>query len=489
MKHKIITLFVLFTIFLYLFIPNAYLPPASPNEAASAIVGFHCKQSEVEKFIISSEQFAGGKIGQELPAVNVGYLNGLDNYACLVPNKEVLLLWSAAPGYDMNKGLRQVTRLWKKHGRAVIYIDLQEFAVKSYSGDTMDRLLRQALLDGFQEYYLSGATIRGLYHLFSHSEIDTKATDTRWLTLIHQMSLKVIGSISLISESLHDWLATFYSVKLAILNIFLSSLVSGNTDALALIDLKTLLPAMEVLTQYQPRLAPIVIFDHFEVLNKLSDTEARTIIEDLLGTRVKNEQKESIIPTVLVSRDISLWFKRTDMFQTHGIFTPYQVSEVAEEDASHALVNVLKVWTVEEFRKIYAAVGGHSQSIDRIYKYNKFFSQSIDVAIANEGEISSFLLSGAIIQVGITEATDTLKELKSNDFRLVLKSIDEVTPATDTLIHAGILYIDDNLVVMPAYTGMKFAIQRWLELHACDAFSWLTFLQLSLSRFMEMITT
>ena len=462
MTHKklvVLVLSILFTILL-VFIPNTFLPHSKEEEVAEDITSAYCNQSIVKKFLDERLDQFGSKIGQDLPTIDTDYLNGLVSYTCNVPKKEALLLW-APPGYGMNKGLHEMVLLWQKQGRVVIHVDLHDFTGGS---SELAKLIHAAVLEGFQDQDLYGSSIRGLNSFLSQAGVDeddeVKVEDSSWFTIIRQMSMKALSFIPLISESLKTRLSTFYDNKLANLDIFISSLISADEEALTAINLRTLFTAMEILARSQPRFAPVIIFDHLEVLSELGDSQMMAFFKKLLNILEKHEEAENVVPVILASKD-TLWFYKTEIFQTQGVFIPYRVAQLSEEDASKVLVDVLKVWTKEEFSKVFTAVGGHSASIDEIYKYNKFFAQTIDEAIASEAGNSQSTILSAVSKAGNSRAADIFEELTANDFELALEGLDQVTPAMEVLMHAGILYLDNGLKVKPVCKGMKAAIQRY----------------------------
>lgn len=455
---------VVFTLLLFL-IPDAYLPQLDTEKTASIIVKEYCNRSQIEDLLNAPNDDFGSQVGQDLPPLNTEYLEGLASYACNLPKREVLLLW-APPGYGMDSGLHQMATVWKGQGRVVVHIELKDF--RGERGE-LPKIILQAVLEAFKDHDLSMETIQGLEALLDRTsggeeeedEVDVK--ETSLFALIRQLTLKAVGFVPLVSQQLQKKLLAFYDTKLSNLNTYLDSLVRSDAGILGEINFRTLFSAMQILTRYQPQLAPVVIFDHMEVLSKFEGAKGATFVDRLVKLLLKHEEDVNVVPVILATRD-TLWFYKTGVFEKPGLFIPYKVEEVSEEEGARLLVRTLNIWTEEEFRKIYAAVGGHSRSISEIFRYSKFFLQSVDRAIESEAEYSDTELSSAIAQANkLGSGTEKfLSQLRDSDYTLALEKVEEVTRGVESLIQSGVLYIDSGLVVKPVSTGMQRAVDRYL---------------------------
>ena len=132
------------------------------------------------------------------------------------------------------------------------------------------------------------------------------------------------------------------------------------------------------------------------------------------------------------------------------------------------LVDSLGVWSEEQFQEIYGTVGGHSNSIEEIYEYTRFFDMSVEEALHRVNDYTYTALSSTLahydstsIQAG-SPYTEVLRNIQEHYYELVLESADHITPAMESLIHAGVLYIDSGLRMKPVSASMKNAIQIYL---------------------------
>ena len=459
-KVMTVVVAVVFTLSLLL-VPDTYLPQRETKEVAEIITEAYCNRSVMTKLHDARFDTFGSILGQELPALNTKYLQGLANFACHLPKKEHLVVW-APPGYGTNKGLHQMTLVWKEQGRVVVHINLEE-----YKGgkNEMVRIIQLAVVEAFQDHDLSGETMRGLDSLLQQAsgEEELKSGVASWFTLVQQVTMKLVSAVPLVSAVLQDKLSAFYNSKLTNFNTFLNSLVESDEGALEGINFKTVFSAMDILASYQPLLAPIIVFDHLDALSKLNDVQEIAFVNNLFALLNEHGQEENVVPVVLATRD-TLWFYNTNVFTKPELFIPYRVTEMSEEELAAVLVDRLKIWTREEFKKVYAAVGGHVRSIAEIFKYSTFFSQSIDAAIASEAGFSRTTLASTLSQVKGQrgEINKFLSRLRASSYDLVLASLKDVTPAIEPLLQSGVLYVD-GFRIRPVTIDMQRALESFIS--------------------------
>ena len=506
------TVIVLIFMTIFLCLPDTFLPEVDTVESARIAKNLYCNQSVVNDLVL--KQFKSWKsaeksdaceyivcdypseigtgLGQELPAINVGYLTGLASYACNLPKREVLLVWGAV-GCGMETGLEYMIQQWREQGRVVINIDLRNF--EGERANFLD-FIHKATIDGFHGHELSSAAIQAMEELLNNgTDKSARSNDDGFMSLLKKLALKTVSMLPFVSYTFQQKLEGVFDSKLAALDSFLLSFVTGEEDAFSEINFQSFLSAINILVNYQPSLAPIVIFNQLDAVSFLGGSEGRTVIDDLLHTLEEHEQLENILP-VIISSSNTLWIRKANILGLQSLFIPYEVAELGKENARKLLTEKLQIWTDDELNQIWNSLGGHYKSLEEVYKYHKFFGRSIEDAIHRVNEYTYTALSSSLSRLNISEmqevhvrhkketsvvnilkhllvkevqhtkessVVDILKDVLVQDNQLAIEDTEDIPPAIESLLYSGVLYLDIDFKLRPTSKSMQQAIERYIQ--------------------------
>ena len=397
-------------------------------------------------------------IGVDLPVINIGYMKGLAHYVCNVPKEQVLVVYGPS-GSGIKKGLEQMEQVWREQGRAVIRVDLSNFGGCN-STDELFGLIQKATLDGFKGHALTVTTIQALNELLK-GDTKERENDDDFITLLRKLILKLP-----LTPILRRTLSGFYDSKISSLDSFLGSFMTGDTAAVSQLDFQNFLRAMDIISLYQPDLAPIIIFQRFEAL------KGTILIDSIFELLKEHEQVGNSLPIIISTRN-TLWFHEMNLLQLTDSFITIEVWELDKGTTKEILVETLQIWTEEDFDIIWEALGGHAGSIVEAYKYNRFFALKIDKVVERVHEFAYRTLASSISQSRSDSSAqgadksmspvNVLSKLLAHDYNLVLETIEQVTDAMESLIEANLLYVDSGLGLRPVSRSIQVAIKKYLE--------------------------
>ena len=81
-----------------------------------------------------------------------------------------------------------------------------------------------------------------------------------------------------------------------------------------------------------------------------------------------------LFPVILETSD-NLWCKVPAVKKSRASFEPYYVEDMTFEEGRYELVERMQIWSQEEYKLIYAEIGGHGESYQtlwRLVKYNGY---------------------------------------------------------------------------------------------------------------------
>ena len=84
----------------------------------------------------------------------------------------------------------------------------------------------------------------------------------------------------------------------------------------------------------------------------------------------KYKENRVIFPTIMETSDF-LWFKALGVRKSRLSYLPYVIKEMDFEEGKYELVTRLKMFTLEEYTKIYDVIGGHVGSDARLWKLRR----------------------------------------------------------------------------------------------------------------------
>ena len=444
-------------------------------ESAKTIKSLYCNQSTMSELVFQhfknwypqNGQTCDGplcgfqeaeSIGADLPVINIGYMKGLANYVCNVPKEQVLVVYGPS-GSGIKKGLEHMVQVWREQGRAVVRVDLSNFEGGN-STDELFGLIQKAILDGFKGRALTVTTIQALNELLK-GDTKERENDEDFITLLKKLIMKLP-----LTPILRRTLSGFYDSKISSLDSFLGSFMTGDTAAVSQIDFHNFLRAMDIISLYQPDLAPIIIFQRFEVL------KGTILIDSIFELLKEHEQVGNSLPIVISTRNTQ-WFHEMNFLQLTDSFITFEVWELDKGTTKEILVETLKIWTEEDYDIIWEALGGHAGSIMEAYKYNRFFALKIDKALEKVHEFAYRTFTSSISQSRSDSSAqgadksmspvNVLSKLLAHDYNLVLETIEQVTDAMESLIEANLLYVDSGLGLRPVSRSIQVAIKKYLE--------------------------
>ena len=311
-------------------VPDKLLLDSDIVGAAKTAKALYCNESILEDLIFQPLR-KSESLGRDLPAMNLGYLKGLANYACQLPRKEFLLVWGPQ-GSGLHKGLRQMTTAWKSQGRVVIRVDLSEL---QYGRRNLVELVQHSVYEGLQNKKISRVTFQALSQFFKESasekqkpEQSASEKEESIVELIKQVIVAVMRFIPFVSEKVTKKLMDFYATKLGTLNFYLQTIVIDKLSVFKDIDFQTFLPAMDILSVYHPTMAPVIVFDQLDSISFLGGDEGQDFLHKLLDLLHKHSESESIIPIVLLSHD-TYWFYHSNHHHVKELFILYRAAELS----------------------------------------------------------------------------------------------------------------------------------------------------------------
>ena len=444
-------------------------------ESAKTIKSLYCNQSTMNELVFQhfkswypqNGQTCDGplcgfqeaeSIGADLPVINIGYMKGLANFVCNVPKEQVLVVYGPS-GSGIKKGLEHMVQVWREQGRAVVRVDLSNFGGCN-STDELFGLIQKAILDGFKGRALTVTTIQALNELLK-GDAKERENDDDFITLLKKLIMKLP-----LTPILRRTLSGFYDSKISSLDSFLGSFMTGDTAAVSQIDFHNFLRAMDIISLYQPDLAPIIIFQRFETL------KGTILIDSIFELLKEHEQVGNSLPIVISTRNTQ-WFHEMNFLQLTDSFITFEVWELDKGTTKEILVETLKIWTEEDYDIIWEALGGHAGSIMEAYKYNRFFALKIDKALEKVHEFAYRTFTSSISQSRSDSSAqgadksmspvNVLSKLLAHDYNLVLETIEQVTDAMESLIEANLLYVDSGLGLRPVSRSIQVAIKKYLE--------------------------
>ena len=224
-----------------------------------------------------------------------------------------------------------------------------------------------------------------------------------------------------------------------------STIASGNW--------KTLVCTCNVISRCSPEHRPILIVREFA---NFDPNDLRSLFRPI--ERMK--QGDVAFPIILETSDF-LWFREPPVQKSSDSFKAYYLEEMSFDEGVKETVEKFKMWSLEEFTKIYDAIGGHLGSYALMWDEIKYKSLSVNDSIANLKQQSYDNLISCVRHTidNIEAVTSFLAELKQNNYVLKLSHIPREVWA---LLKCNILF-SRGALVYPQNRLLQHAISAFLR--------------------------
>ncbi|KAL6068093.1 hypothetical protein QOT17_008341 [Balamuthia mandrillaris] len=297
-----------------------------------------------------------GPLWHHLPYINSRkYLQQLSVYACNLPSHNALVVWGPK-STGKSKGIQEMAELWRKQGRVVIDIDLKDL-VGGY--DHFVHYFRTKVRQSLSGLDLTPAELQTCYVCSAH--LHDKATIphlkktpnflSRWLS-----DYQLEGAASFVDAANAQWLRD--------LDTYLQ-FIFATTDVTLGVDFQGLIEFLELLTVQRPHIGPLVILRELQYLNHIG---GEALLSDVLHTLESKKQGRSLVGVIIETSEYT-WVEATNLLRSRESFRPYLVSYMDHETTRKELVDILKVFSLEDFELIWDATKGHAGSLDFIFEY------------------------------------------------------------------------------------------------------------------------
>ena len=214
-------------------------------------------------------------------------------------------------------------------------------------------------------------------------------------------------------------------------------------------DWKLLVCSLNALTHCAPHSHPILMFREFSALENSSRTLFLKALENM-------KQGNVHFPVYIETSD----FEWEPIIKSSDSFCSYYVKPMTYEEGFTDLVERYNIWTEEEYKKVYEAVGGHLGSLNTLYQSHKLQHFNLQAAIERmDRSAMSRLIASLKLVANESEAEVFLFRLcRFSNFLVKMK---KTSPAIDTLLDRNILF-RDGIDVFPQNRMMERAIASYV---------------------------
>jgi hypothetical protein len=149
-----------------------------------------------------------------------------------------------------------------------------------------------------------------------------------------------------------------------------------------------------------------------------------------------------------------------------GVSQSLYLADMEEFDVRTDVVDKLRIWTADEFSRIWDAVGGHGGSLAFLFKENKVFGATLAAAIKTLDLMHGDMVGSALNECGShrDECETWLKRLRDVNFKLVVKVVPESIHA---LFERNVLFMQRNdegaSVIGPQNRLLQRAVERFVN--------------------------
>lgn len=223
-------------------------------------------------------------------------------------------------------------------------------------------------------------------------------------------------------------------------------IIHGNWD--------TLQCSLNAIDKCEPERKPILVIREISNLDDDAKKECFAAVE-------KMKEDMMHFPVILESAYFS-WLDASSVYKSRLSFCPYYVEEMSYSEISAEVVNIHKLWSAEEFKKIYDTIGGHIGSYSRLYMYQTYYNMSVNDSLARMKREAIAHVTDSLNKVGnVSDAISLFSGLKTANYSL---SVVIMTDAINTLTNCNVLFYSPfKMTVFPQNKLLETAITVVLE--------------------------
>lgn len=170
----------------------------------------------------------------------------------------------------------------------------------------------------------------------------------------------------------------------------------------------------------------------------------------LMKSLEKMKQKQVHFPVILETADF-LWLDQSPVGKSSSSFEPYTVKPMSFEEGKKEIVERLKIWTLEEYTRIYEEIGGHMGSYSNLWE-KVVLTNDLNQSLDELKHRARMQLVNCVRSITINDAgTDSVRKLflsLSKNESLPVDLRYSLPEYIKSLIHCNILFIEgDSLSV------------------------------------------
>ena len=201
-----------------------------------------------------------------------------------------------------------------------------------------------------------------------------------------------------------------------------------------------------------PKKQPILVVREFLNFEKQSRLE---LFQSLEGMKEGKFQ----FPVILETSDF-LWVHDQPVTKSFDSFRPYIMKEITRDEGREEMVNKYKMWTEEEFDKIFEALGGHTGSYQLLWSVMKERELNLDNCIQYVKKMSYNHLFVCIGHVNNTRSlVSFLCKLKLNNYEIDANIMSE---CVSHLIRCNFLFLGLDKVLYPQKCLLQHAFESYI---------------------------
>ncbi len=234
----------------------------------------------------------------------------------------------------------------------------------------------------------------------------------------------------------------------------------GTTDTALGMDFQGLIEFLELLTVQRPLIAPIMILRELHYLNKIGGS---SLLSEILRTLESRKQGRSLVGVIIETSSEYTWVEAENFLHSRESFRSHLVWYMDKAQTQKELVDILNVFTNDQFELVWEAAKGHPGSLEMIFQDIRA-GTPLDQAIDNaRRDTSSLMLSGLVRAPNRTQCKEELERLKRNDWAIVDEEFPLENPALRFMIEKNILFVLARRHVVPQHEMMRWAIDEYVS--------------------------
>ena len=201
-----------------------------------------------------------------------------------------------------------------------------------------------------------------------------------------------------------------------------------------------------------PNKEPILIVREFLNFEEKSRLELFQSLEGMKEGKFK-------FPMILETSDF-LWVLHQSVIKLSHSFCSYTMKEMTRDEGREELVNKYKMWTQEEFDKVFEALGGHTGSYQMLRSAMMLNNLNLDEGIQRVKDMSYNHLFICMRGIDDTEIFKLfLCKLKANNYE---QHFEKIPDYVSHLIRCNLLFLKEKNVVSPQKHLLQHAIESYI---------------------------